>query len=135
MRVVTTRTGQLPSRAQPVPRCRNGMVGKGVPPGLGSNLRMASAAELVDRFFQHELLVSGMGVMADDATLSGDNPVNIGHTIRGFLGHETFLVTMAGQAKSQRAFLDELIPVFLAMGIMAERASADIQGAVDELSG
>ena len=101
MRVMTTRTGQLPARAQPLSRCRNGMVGKGVPPGLGSNPGMASAAELVDRFFQHELLVSGMRIMADDATLSSDNPVNIGHTIRGFLGHEPFLVTMTGQAKSQ----------------------------------
>ena len=77
------------------------MAGKGMPPGLGSNPGMASDAELVDRFFQHELLVSGMRIMADDATFSSDNPVNIGHTIRGFLGHEPFLVTMTGQAKSQ----------------------------------
>ena len=111
------------------------MVRQGVPACLRSNPGVAAATEFVDRLFQHELLVSGMRVMADDAPLSSDNPVDIGHTIHGFLGHEPFLITMTGQAKSQRAFFDELIPVFLTMGVMAERTAANIQGAMDELFG
>ena len=101
MGIVATRTGQRSSRAQSLPWGCDGVVRVGMPYRLCCNPGMAAAAELVDRFFQHELLVSGLGVMADDATFPCDNPVNVGHTIHGFLGHEPFLVTMTGQAKTQ----------------------------------
>ena len=101
MRVMTTRTGQFPARAQSFPRRRDGVVGEGMAPCLRSNPWMTPTAELVNRLFQHELLVRGMGVMTDNAAFSGHNPVDIRHTIRRLLGHEPFLITMAGQAKLQ----------------------------------
>ena len=94
---------------------------------------MTPAAEFVNRLFQHELLVSGMRVMADNAASSGYNPVDIRHTFRRLLGDQPLLITMAGQAKLQRAFFNELIPVVFTMGIMAESAAPNRHGAMNEL--
>ena len=100
---------------------------------LRNNPGMTTVAEFVDRLFQHELLVSGMGVMTDDAAPSGNDPVNIGHTLLGFLSHEPCFITMTGQAKCQCTLFEELIAVVLTMRIMAESTPSNSHGAVDEL--
>ena len=102
---------------------------------LRNNPRVTTAAEFVNRLFQHELLVSGMGVMTDDAAPSGNDPVNIGHTILGFPCHEPFFITMTGQAKCQRALFKELIAVVLAMRIMAKGTPPNSHRSVNKLPG
>ena len=111
------------------------MIGEWMAYFLRNNPRMTSAAEFVDRLFQHELLVSGMRVMTADAASSDDDPMHIGHTICSFLGHKPFLISMTGKTKSQGALFEELIAVVLTMRIMAERTPSNRDGAVDELSG
>jgi len=111
------------------------MIGKWVPHCIRNNPRMTSAAEFVDRLFQHELLVSGMRVMTDDTPPPDDDSVDIGHTILGFLGHESLFISMTSQAKVQGALFQELIAVVLTMRIMAESTPPDPYGAVDELLG
>ena len=135
MGIVTARARQLPSRAQSFPRCCDRMVGKRMAHRLRNNPGMTSTAEFVDRLFQHELLVSGMGVMTDDASPSGDDPVNIGHAIPGFLSYEPLFITMTGKAKGQGTLFEELIAVVLTMRVMTESTPPNRYGAVDELAG
>jgi hypothetical protein len=62
---------------------------------------MASAAKFVDWFFEHKLLISGMGIMTDDTARSKNNPVHILHPLLFFFSNQVLLIAVTDDAECQ----------------------------------
>jgi hypothetical protein len=102
-------------------------------PGDPGQRLMTADAEFVDWFVEHERIIRGMRIMAGDTACPGNNAMN--ESYRFFFSLLDLLVTVTGDAKLSGSFTPELIPVFVAMGIMAQRTAPDIQGPVHMFSG
>ena len=76
MGVVTAGTGQFPPGAQSFTGCRHRVIGDRMSPRLQNHLGMAAFAEFVGRFLEHELLISGVGIMTNDTALTGNHAVD-----------------------------------------------------------
>jgi hypothetical protein len=74
------------------------MVGNRMARTLHNHLGMASATEFIDRFFEHELLIRGVGIVTDDTPCARDNSVDIFHPYIFILRDQVLFVAVTFDA-------------------------------------
>jgi hypothetical protein len=94
---------------------------------------MTADAEFIDRFAEHELVIAGMGIMTGHASLAFYNTMDIRQ--RFLFSNQVLHVAVTGDAERHRTLGPELITVVVAMGVVAEGTTPDVQGSMDRFAG
>ncbi len=127
---MTTGTGELPSLSARVVLAFQGMATNRVPLFYASQPRMATDAQIVNRFVQLKTVATCMGVMAGNTPDTQSNAMRVKtYALFSYL----FLVTMTTNAKVNFAVRPELKLVGVAMGVVADGAVTGTNRPMDML--